>query len=176
MSCIIAATIRNKVFIGADTRITDTDGDLLTNIKESKLVKFKSGFVIGAAGTGSVTETLWLMAGKEQRMSTRADVLDFAKKYNEVFNDIDDTENKCFTLLIATKTRIWNVLNKSSIQEMDSYWAIGSGAKCALGAMWLLYPSVKTIADLQTAMHKSLEAACKFDQNCGPPLEIVAIT
>ncbi len=76
-------------------------------------------------------------------------------------------------LLIANKSGIYNISSDRHIAELSKFWAIGSGASYALGAMHHAYSkkkySAKDIAKI------GVEAACEFDKGCALPMDIETI-
>ena len=76
-------------------------------------------------------------------------------------------------LLIANKSGIYNISSDRHIAELTTFWAIGSGASYALGAMHHAYNkkkySAKDIAKI------GVEAACEFDKGCALPMDIETI-
>ena len=76
-------------------------------------------------------------------------------------------------LLIANKSGIYEVSPNRFIAELTTFWAIGSGASYALGAMHHAYNkkkySAKDIAKI------GVKAACEFDKSCALPMDIETI-
>lgn len=175
MTVIVAGVIRNRVVIGADTRTTLDDDATLANIKESKLVRFKNGFVVGAAGLGAVTETLWTLANQDIKITNRASVLAFVKKFWQTFDEIEENPDKTAEMLICTKSNIFHALNKSGVAEMNGFWAVGTGKPYALGALECCYGDVSTIGDLERAIKRAMTIACKYQSDCGEPLDCMVV-
>ncbi len=76
-------------------------------------------------------------------------------------------------LLIANKSGIYTISSDRYVAELTTFWAIGSGANYALGAMHHAYNkkkySAKDIAKI------GVKAACEFDKSCALPMDIETI-
>ena len=90
--------------------------------------------------------------------------------YLETDEDDSDQEYESNQMsgLIASPSGIFSFFSYREITEYETFWAAGSGDEFAIGAMEAVYKSrksAKAIAEI------GVQAACKFDNSCGLPLE-----
>jgi ATP-dependent protease HslVU (ClpYQ) peptidase subunit len=82
------------------------------------------------------------------------------------FGDLDAS------FLVAAKSGIFYVACDMSVTEFQNYYAVGSGASYALGAMHALYaPGAKA----ETIARKSVAAASALDIYCGGEVNLVTL-
>jgi ATP-dependent HslUV protease subunit HslV len=99
---------------------------------------------------------------------------DLHKKYSFVDDQIDDKESGPFgnldsTFIVAGPSGIHYVGPDMSVTEVRHYFAIGSGAQFALGALHALFG---TKLDAETIARRAVEAAVAFDTYCGGETQI----
>ena len=83
-------------------------------------------------------------------------------------NDEDSFESSRVDALIANAQGIFVVAAHRSVQELTRFYAVGSGAEYALGAMFVAYDNPEKSAE---AIAKAgIEAAAEFDDSTGLPL------
>ena len=68
------------------------------------------------------------------------------------------------TALVANEHGIFGVYSMREVFEYTQFWAVGSGREFALGAMYALYPRLRTAAAIARA---GIEAGATFDKNSG---------
>jgi len=76
-------------------------------------------------------------------------------------------------LLLANSSGIYQISSDRHIAELSKFWAIGSGANFALGAMHQAYSNKKYSA-LDIAKI-GVEASCEFDKSCALPMDFKKI-
>jgi len=77
------------------------------------------------------------------------------------------------SLLLANKSGIYKISSDRHIAELSRFWAIGSGANYALGAMHHAYSKKKYSAEDIAKI--GVEAACEFDKSCALPMDLEKI-
>ncbi|QDV74213.1 MFS transporter [Botrimarina mediterranea] len=70
--------------------------------------------------------------------------------------------------LILSKGGIFSFFSHREVTEYTSFWAIGSGAEFALGALHARYEQQACVKALAVS---AVETACIFDFGTGPPVE-----
>jgi len=99
---------------------------------------------------------------------------DLHKKYSFVNDQIDEKEAGPFgnldsTFIIAGRAGIFYVGPDMSVTRVKHYFAIGSGAQFALGALHALHNSK---LDAETIARRAVESAIAFDTYCGGEAQI----
>ncbi|WP_434777328.1 MFS transporter [Neisseria sp. Ec49-e6-T10] len=84
----------------------------------------------------------------------------------------DPYESSQMVLLIANTSGIFAVYPMREVYQFKRFWAIGSGRKFAMGAMYALYEQGFDAAQIA---QKGVEAGAAFDVNSSLPLEFFCI-
>jgi ATP-dependent protease HslVU (ClpYQ) peptidase subunit len=195
MTIVVSARRDGKVIIGADSLTTIGDRKLVKLKNKSKLFKFNY-FVVGVSGTGPLLQVLERMSQPEvfsdpsnredspeapcdidwmtSPINNTIDCSLFLSKYMSIFADLGDAEDMAdVELLIATPTKIFTTVGESEVFEIEDFWAVGSGAPWALGAMEALWGAHNSDDNwLEEISGYAIEVACKYSAGCEPPVEI----
>lgn len=92
--------------------------------------------------------------------------LDFKKSSYLVANDEDSFEGADVDCLVANSTGLYGVYSLQNVQEYKKYYAFGSGAAYALGALHASYEKT----DCPRALaEKAMAASCSFDDASSGP-------
>ncbi len=85
----------------------------------------------------------------------------------------DPYESTQVSLLVAAPTGIFGVYDMREVHEFSRFWAMGSGAPFALGAMHARWDEAAA-GTLSAAALATLgvEAGCTFDRSSAPPVEV----
>ena len=88
----------------------------------------------------------------------------------------DPYESTQVSLLIAAPTGIFGVYDMREVHEFSRFWAMGSGASFALGAMHARWPDTEA-GDLDAGALAALgaEAGCTFDRSSGLPVTVYEV-
>lgn len=86
--------------------------------------------------------------------------------------DSDPYESSQFSLLIANRSGIFGVESYREVFEFQRFWAIGSGRRFALGAMYAVYERAKTAEEVAMA---GVLAGCEFDTSSAAPVRLHTI-
>jgi len=81
--------------------------------------------------------------------------------------DIIELEPDQLDALIASPTGIFGIHALREVTEYSRFWAIGSGAEYALGAMYAVYDSAASAQDIA---EKGVEAGAEFNNASSMPL------
>ncbi|MEE9351164.1 MAG: hypothetical protein V3U78_02795 [Thiotrichaceae bacterium] len=174
----------DKVCIAADT-ILNLNGNTVSadiNRHSDKIFKFHDTYF---AYTGSTQSSIMLKHALEEHghdlsFSGQSNIYKsllllhailkenyFTKTDNS--NTNQPVEDMHINFLLANPSGIYQVLGDRFVGEISKYWAAGSGAKLALGAMHSCYDSLDDPNEIAT---KGIHAACQFDHHCGLPMTI----
>lgn len=83
-------------------------------------------------------------------------------------DDSDSVESTRFNVLIASPSGIFGVGSHRLVQEFTRFYAYGSGAEYALGALWALYDEPTLTAEALAI--KAVTAAAEFNSATGLPV------
>ena len=98
------------------------------------------------------------------------------ERYNFVKDQADDTDSPFgsldSTFLVVCARGVFGVASDLSVLRYERYFAIGSGAPIALGAVHALYESE---CDAEAIAHSAAAAAIDHDVYCGHPVHAVTV-
>ena len=98
------------------------------------------------------------------------------ERYNFVKDQADDADSPFgsldSTFLVVCARGIFGVASDLSVLRYERYFAIGSGAPIALGAVHALYESER---DAEAIAHSAAAAAIDHDVYCGHPVHAVTV-
>lgn len=87
--------------------------------------------------------------------------------------DDDVIESTRFDSLIANANGIFGVVAHRTVQEFSKFYAFGSGADLAMGAMYAVYGDRRRSAE--DVARLAVEAAAEFNDSTGLPVESHAV-
>jgi len=88
----------------------------------------------------------------------------------------DPYESTQVSLLIAAPTGLFGVYDMREVHEFTRYWAMGSGAPFALGAMHARWAEAEAgTLDAAALAAVGAEAGCRFDPSSGGPVEVYEV-
>ena len=98
------------------------------------------------------------------------------ERYNFVKDQADDADSPFgsldSTFLVVCTQGIFGVASDLSVLRYERYFAIGSGAPIALGAVHALYESER---DAEAIARNAASAAIDHDVYCGHPVHVVTV-
>ena len=101
---------------------------------------------------------------------------DLHERYNFVKDQADDADSPFgsldSTFLVVCARGIFGVASDLSVLRYERYFAIGSGAPVALGAVHALYDSD---VDAESIARSAADAAIDHDVYCGHPIHVAAV-
>ena len=181
MSIVCAARKNGQIAISADTMTSYGGLRASASYREnpSKLLRV-NGSVIGIVGWCAISSALeHLIDGEEKlfRFGNRMEVMTtllelhrrmkqdyFLESYEDRNQPVESTQ---LHALIATTGGLYEVCSYRSVGECNSFWAVGSGRRIALGAMFANWDSAENARDIAEI---GVRAAAEFDDACGLPL------
>ena len=184
MTVLTIVRKNNKVCIAADTTIC-LNNNLVSadmNQRNDKIFKFKDTYF---AYTGNTQSSIMVKHaldkhGQNLSFSGFTNIYESLMSLHQILKDhyfsktdnananqpVEDTH---INFLIANPSGIYQLLGDRFVGEIATYWAAGSGAKHALGAMHATYDSLQDPSEIAI---KGIHAGCQFDNYCGLPLTI----
>lgn len=186
MSTVVVARKGNQVAIGSDSLVTFGEMRLPPGYEDNAKVFEVGGSLIGAVGSTAhfpvLRQALASLSADELRLGSRDEVFDtFLKlhpKLKERFylntkeHDSDPYESSQYTIVIANAHGIFGVESYREVFEFERFWAIGSGRRFALGAMYAVYDKAKTAREVASI---GVGAGCEFDVNTAGPIRLQTV-
>ncbi|MDQ6787267.1 MAG: hypothetical protein M3033_10710 [Acidobacteriota bacterium] len=184
MSTIVVIKKNNDTVIAADTLTTygNTKESAAYIVNHEKIYKYRDNFlgVSGSASLGVAVQDFLLKTKKKISLETVAEIFRFGlllhKELKENYflraDDEEDFETFRGDILIANKKGIFGLSSYRYVQEYTRFYANGSGAPYALGAIYARYESDKTAEELAVL---GVEAGIEFDDGSGLPITIYKV-
>jgi ATP-dependent protease HslVU (ClpYQ) peptidase subunit len=180
MSTVAVARRNGVVAIGADTLTTHGSIKIQSKYKRdhSKLLPVGDGY-LAPVGNGLWRQVLTEYVGglktavafdSVETIYRALCAMHAGLKESQFLKpDSDEFEETGLVAVLANPHGIFAVFHDRSVLEFKRFYALGSGAEFALGAMHHAYASGKTAGDIVRA---GIEAGAEFDENSGLPLEV----
>ncbi len=186
MSTVVVVKKEGQIAIAADT-MTKL-GSLYESAEyistATKIVEVKQNYFahVGHASFGLVLQSVLTKPKKPLKLDSAQAVFEMAReihpalKSDYFLNPVEDSddpfESSQHQYLIANPYGIFGVYALRSVQEYTKFYSFGSGSEFALGAMEVLYDLDFSAAEIA---RKAVEAAAKFNDGTGLPIEIYTI-
>ncbi len=186
MSTVVVVKKAGKVCIAADS--LTSFGDLkLSNMYDAahdKILRFEENCIgiVGSAAHQLVLESVFASKKIVEKkieidFSSRLSIFEsfrtlhpvLKQKYflNAKDEDDDPYESTQIDALIANPSGIFGVHSLREVTEYKKFWAIGSGAEYALGAMFAVYDQVTSAEEVA---HVGVAAGAEFNNASSMPL------
>ncbi len=178
MTCIVGLVHQGKVIIGADSQASK--GYVVSTLAPSTPKVFRLGeMVIGVCGSLRTLQllrfALTLPSHPESRDVMAYIAVDVANAVRECLKSAgnakkdSDQENHESELLIAYRGRLYSLHSDYSVMEVaDGYYAVGSGAELAMGALHMSTHMGDLVAPKQR-VRWALEASAAFNHGVSAP-------
>ncbi|MBL8484462.1 MAG: hypothetical protein JNJ60_19865 [Rhodocyclaceae bacterium] len=180
MTTIAVARKGDEVAIAADSLTTFGDTRLAAGYKsEHDKILFVRESYIGLCGSSAhhLVVASALAQLQDVKLGSRLEVFETFRRLHPVLKehaylnpkeDEDDPyESSQITALIANASGIYGVYSYREVFAYDRFWAIGSGRNFALGAMYAIYDSDRSAAQIAA---DGIAAGIEFDTASGPPI------
>jgi ATP-dependent HslUV protease, peptidase subunit HslV len=184
----IAVAVRNKgrIVIACDTKRTFGSGQVTEqNLTDVKVRKVGAAY-LATTGWGLYSNILddYLATRRNARLLDQRSIFaffrtfwkDLHERYSFVNDQRPDDESPFGDLdasfLIASSHGIYSVACDMSVTEFKQYYAIGSGAPYALGALHALY---RDATDAESVARRAVDAATALDIYCGGPTTLFSL-
>ncbi|WP_293763155.1 MFS transporter [uncultured Aquitalea sp.] len=186
MTTIVAVRKGGQIAIAADSQTTFGDDQKLLAVYDRFHDKIflhgDSYFAISGSAAHDLVLQGALKELKKKDFSSRKAIFDTFRKLHPKLKDgfylrpeedeEDPYESSQMMVIIANKHGIFGVYPMREIYEFGRYWAIGSGRKFAMGAMYAVYDQKLSAAEIAEA---GVRAGCEFDVNSSLPMSIYTI-
>lgn len=191
MSTVVVVKKAGKVCIAADS--LTSFGDLKLNsgydAAHDKILKHDENYlgIVGSAAHQLVLESVFsskkIVENKiEIDFSTRLGVFESFRSLHPVLKekyflnakdeDDDPYESTQIDALIANPFGIFGVHSLREVTEYKKFWAIGSGAEYALGAMFAVYDGATSAEEIA---HAGVAAGAEFNNASAMPLSSYSV-
>ncbi len=186
MSTVVAVKKAGKVCIAADslTSFGDLKLSSVYDAAHDKVLRFDENYlgIVGSAAHQLVLESVFASKKIVDKkididLSSRLSIFEsfrtlhpiLKQKYflNAKDEDDDPYESTQIDALIANPFGIFGVHSLREVTEYNKFWAIGSGAEYALGAMFAVYDSA---ASAEQVAHAGVAAGAEFNNASSMPL------
>lgn len=181
MSTIVVVKKGNLACIAADTLTCFGPKKQLAHfvLSPNKIMQIGESYVgvLGNPAHQIVLESVTSASPEQPRFSGKLEIFEWFRKLhprlkedyylNPKDDDNDPYESSQMDLLIANRSGIFGCMSLREVYEYSRFWAIGSGASFALGAMHAVYDqdlSAERIAQI------AVNAAIEFDDGSGAPI------
>jgi len=187
MSTIVVARKGKQACIAADSLTTFGDIRLAHDLDKNsnKIQTFGKTHmgIVGAAAHTLVAERAFMDPAAKVDFSTRNSTFDtllrlhpiLKEKYflNPKDSEEDPYETSQIDSVYINSNGIFAMFALREVYEYSRFWAVGSGACYALGAMHAVYNKAKTAREIAKA---GALAGAEFDTSSAPPLTFKTVT
>lgn len=190
MSTVVVVKKSSRICIAADS--LTSFGDLKLNSAYDagfdKILKYQDSYmgIVGSAAHHLVMESIFnndkILEEVDIDFSSRLAVFETFRalhpllkdKYflNAKDEDDDPYESTQIDALIASPAGVFGLHALREVTEYNKFWAIGSGAEYALGAMYALYD---TSATAEQIAEKGVQAGAEFNNATAMPMSSYVI-
>lgn len=187
MSTIVAVLKNQKACMAADSLTSFGDtlqaAEFVTDYE--KIIPFADRNYIGIVGSAAHHLVM------QNLLQTHADKVDFSDRFrifesmrqlhpilkeeyflNSKDEDDDSYESSRVDALIMNRNGIFGLYSLREVDQYTRFWAIGSGAEFALGAMRVAYDLMNDASEIARA---GIEAGACFDNSSALPLSSYTI-
>jgi ATP-dependent HslUV protease, peptidase subunit HslV len=186
MSIAVAVRTANQIVLATDSKRTFGGGAVpVDNLRDVKIRRV-GGAYIATTGWGVYTNILedYLRGSRQHRLVDASSIFAFFRNFWKALhqryafvNDQCSESDSPFgdldaSFLIAAPSGIFYVACDMSVTEFEQYYAVGSGAGYALGAMHALY---NPKSDGEAVARKAVAAASSLDIYCGGEVNLVKL-
>lgn len=190
MSTVVVVKKAGKVCIAADslTSFGDLKLNSMYDAAHDKILHYDANYIgiVGSAAHQLVMESIFSSKKNTEKVevdfSSRLSIFEtfralhplLKEKYflNSKDEDDDPYESTQIDALIANPYGIFGIHSLREVTEYKKFWAIGSGAEYALGAMFALYEKA---ASAEEIAHAGVAAGAEFNNASSMPLSSYVI-
>ena len=181
MSTVVVVRKNNSACIAADslTSFGDTRQAAEFVLNSDKIIQFADFYmgIVGSAAHPLVLRSLFKNHANKIDFSNQLSIFDSLRLMHPILkeeyflnskeDDDDPYESSRVDSLIMNRTGIFGLYSLREVDEYSQYWAIGSGAEYALGAMFSVYDELETAQQIAKV---GVEAGAKFDNSSDLPM------
>lgn len=181
MSTVVVVRKNNTACIAADslTSFGDTKQSSEFVVHSDKILKFADFYmgIVGSAAHPLVLQSLFTKYADKIDFSSQLEIFNSLNRIHPILKeeyflnskdeDEDPYESSRVDSLIMTKKGIFGLYSLREVDEYTRYWAVGSGAEYALGAMFTVYEQLDSAQQIAQA---GIQAGAKFDNASDLPM------
>ncbi len=185
MTTIVAVRKNDEITIAADSLTTFGDTRLTAQYDRTpeKILHYRGNYIglCGSAAHQLVFESL-LAKHADLDFSGKAAIFETFRKLHPILKEQhflnpkeeedDPYESTQVTALVANAQGIFGVYSMREVFEYTRFWAVGSGREFAIGAMYALYPKLRSAEAIARA---GIDAGAAFDRNSGLPMTLYSV-
>jgi ATP-dependent HslUV protease, peptidase subunit HslV len=187
VSIAVAVRKGRKTVIAADTQSNFGDRRATVDNHRAGKIRRVGASYVATSGWGIYDDVLrdHLTRARRPNLKTETDVFSFFMKlwkelherYSLVNDQAHEDDRSPFgdldaSFLIAGKESILHVSGNMSVSRFQKYYAIGSGADFAIGAMHVLYDR---LGDAEAIAQEACATAIAFDVFCGGEIDVFTV-
>lgn len=156
----------------------------IKSVNRQKLIKYPH-FIVGFSGICTMQGVLQGFRDEKtfdteefMKMRGEGDALQFSNLcFGELRDMLDETGDKSLSehigdLVIATHDKLYCVDMYGFVSEHDTWTTSGCVDDLLTGAMAVLYPTIKSVEDLQSVAERAILSACDYSTGCEPPIRV----
>jgi ATP-dependent protease HslVU (ClpYQ) peptidase subunit len=186
MSTLVAVRKGKQICIASDSLTTfgDKKQKAIYVAEPAKFYKWGNSYVglVGYAAHELVLTSLIKNSKKVPEFSSKLDIFEYIRQIHKVLkeeyylipttdeNKEDPYESTQMDLMIINKFGMFSVLSLREVFEYKKFWAMGSGADFAVGAMYMAYE--RRGATAQSIARAGVNAGIEFDKNSYGPIHL----
>ena len=183
MSTVVVARKGGSLAIASDSLITFGDMRLPPGYEANTKLFSVRGHWVGAVGSTAhipvLQQALATMPKEQLRLVSRSAIFETFRVLHPLLkerfflntkeHDSDPYESSQISILIANGHGIFGVESYREVFEFERFWAIGSGRRYAIGAMYATWGRAKSARELADV---GARAGCEFDTSSAPPVRL----
>ncbi len=187
MSTVVVVRKNNSACIAADslTCFGDTRQSAEFVSDSSKIVHFADFHmgIVGSAAHQLVMKSLFKHHPEKINFSSQLAIFETLKQIHPVLKEEyylnskeeedDAYETSRVDALLMTTQGIYGIYSLREVDEYTRFWAVGSGAEYALGAMYTVYDQLESAEQIATI---GIQAGATFDSASALPLSLATVT
>jgi ATP-dependent protease HslVU (ClpYQ) peptidase subunit len=181
MSIIVSVNKNGRRVMAADSLVTLGERRIPAEVNGISKIRTLGGALLAVAGWNVYDDVLtdYMTSQSNVSLATRSDIFRFFNGFWQALhkdyafvNDSVDAADSPFgsldsTFLVHNSTGIFLVTSDMGVLPFDRFYAIGSGATYALGALEALYDND---LDAEQIARGAVDIAIKMDVSCGAPV------
>ena len=186
MSTVVVVRKNDSACIAADslTSFGDTKQSSEFVADSNKILQFKDFHIgiVGSAAHNLVLKSLFKHHEDKIDFSSQLAIFESLKSIHPVLKeeyflnskdeDEDAYESSRVDALIMSAQGIYGIYSLREVDEYTRFWAVGSGAEYALGAMYSVYDSLDSAEEIAQA---GIRAGTTFDSSSALPMTSFSI-
>ncbi len=187
MSIVVAVKKNDRLVMAADTLTCfgESEQTPASNCRTEKIYRFGES-IFGATGWAVYDDILRDYVNRKGspdlggRDAIYRFFIDLWKELHEHYAFVNDqAQNKDApfgdldtSFLIANQSGLFKVSSDLCVTAFEQYYAIGSGAEYALGALYTCYDASDDAAEIA---RRAVLTACQFDVHCGGDIDVLGV-